>query len=218
MKKLKLNSKRKSSGQVIVLLIIVLVLLGVAYWWLSSTKQEMAKEGNQFANELVQKIVVQRDLNFFASRLSPQARMNFAAPTAQQEFINEIARHGTPVGAINVQGKMEFQSQFFEPHGTFQARINYPAEYADITFSISHPVGRWQIDDIAFIPQQRPAAGAALAPPAAAPPPAAASPATGSPAAESPPAAESSPASESSPTTGASAAPETSPATSPPAG
>ena len=199
MKKLKLNSKRKSSGQVIVLVIIVLVLLGIAYWWLDSTRKEMAKEGNQFANELVQKIVVQRDLNFFASRLSPQARMNFAAPTAQQEFINEIARHGTPVGPINVQGKIEFQSQFFEPHGSFQARMNYPAEYADITFSISHPVGRWQIDDIAFIPQQRPAAGPALAPPAAAPPPAASEPATGSPATGTSPATQASPATETSP-------------------
>src|SRR5215469_5897027 len=190
MKKMKLNSKRKSSGQVIVLVIIVLLLLFGAWWYLNSQKQASAKEGNQFANELVQKIVVQHDLNFFASRLSPQARMNFAAPTAQQEFINEIARHGAPVGPINVQGKIEFQSQFFEPHGTFQARINYPAEYADLTFTISHPVGRWQIDDIAFIPQQRPA----MAPPPAAPPPAASAPPTGSPATEASPAPETSPA------------------------
>jgi len=196
---MKLNSRSKSSGQVIVLVIIVLGLLGVAYWWLNSTKQQMAKDGQQFANELVQKIVVQRGLNFFASRLSPQARMNFAAPTAQQEFINEIGRHGAPVGQINVQGKMEFQSQFFEPHGTFQARINYPAEYAEINFTISHPVGRWQIDDIAFIPQQRPAAGPALAPPAAAPPPAASEPATGSPATGTSPATQASPATETSP-------------------
>ena len=196
---MKLNSRSKSSGQVVVLVIIVLGLLGAAYWWLNSTKQEMAKDGQQFANELVQKIVVQRDLNFFASRLSPQARMNFAAPTAQQEFINEIGRHGAPVGQINVQGKIEFQSQFFEPHGTFQARINYPAEYADINFTISHPVGRWQIDDIAFVPQQRPAAGPALAPPAAAPPPAASEPATGSPATGTSPATQASPATETSP-------------------
>ena len=196
---MKLNTRSKSSGQVIVLVIIVLGLLGVAYWWLNSTKQQMAKDGQQFANELVQKIVVQRDLNFFASRLSPQARMNFAAPTAQQEFINEIGRHGAPVGQINVQGKMEFQSQLFEPHGTFQARINYPAEYAEINFTISHPVGRWQIDDIAFIPQQRPAAGPALAPPAAAPPPAASEPATGSPATGTSPATQASPATETSP-------------------
>src|SRR5262249_4810394 len=100
MKQMKLNSRSKSSGQVIVLVIIVLVLLGVAYWYLASTKQQTAKEGKEFANELIQKIVVQRDLNFFASRLSPQARMNFAAPTAQQEFMTEIARHGAPVGPI----------------------------------------------------------------------------------------------------------------------
>jgi hypothetical protein len=192
---MKLNSRSKSSGQVIVLVIIVLGLLGVAYWWLNSTKQEMAKEGQQFANELVQKIVVQRDLNFFASRLSPQARMNFAAPTAQQEFINEIGRHGTPVGQINVQGKIEFQSQFFEPHGTFQARINYPAEYAEITFTVSHPVGRWQIDDIQFIPPQRPAAAPAMAPPPAT------GPATGSPATGAPPGTGTSPATEASPAT-----------------
>jgi hypothetical protein len=171
MKRLKLNSQRNSSGQVVVLLIIVLALLGVAYWWLSSTKQAMATEGTQFANELVQKIVVRRDLNFFVSRLSPQARMNFAAPTAQQEFMNEIARHGAPVGPINLEGKIEFESQFFEPHGSFHARINYPAEYAEINFTISHPVGRWQIDDIAFMPPQAgPAAAPAVAPvPAAAP-------------------------------------------------
>ncbi len=199
---MKLNSRSKSSGQVIVLVIIVLVLLGVAYWWLNSTKQQMAKEGQQFANELVQKIVVRRDLNFFASRLSPQARMNFAAPTAQQEFINEIGRHGAPVGQINVQGKIEFQSQFFEPHGTFQARINYPAEYAEINFTISHPVGRWQIDDIAFIPPRTqlgtvpavpPASGASPAP--AASPESAASPEP----ATSPAPAASSPAAASSP-------------------
>src|SRR5262249_28033736 len=83
---------------------------------------------------------------------------------------NEIARHGAPVGPINPQGKIEFESQFFEPHGSFHARINYPAEYAEINFTISHPVGRWQIDDIAFMPQQAPPAAA----PAVAPAPAAA--------------------------------------------
>jgi hypothetical protein len=193
MKQFKLSSKRNSSGQVVVLLIIVLALLGGAWWWLNSNKQNSAKEGRDFANELVQKIVVQHDLNFFASRLSPQARMNFAAPTAQQEFMNEIARHGTPVGPINLQGKIEFQSQFFEPHGRFQARINYPAEYAELDFTISHPVGRWQIDEITFIPPQRPAAGPALAPPPAAAPPAASAPATGSPATGTSPPPETSP-------------------------
>src|SRR5437879_135225 len=182
MKQLKLNSQRKTSGQVIVLLIIVLGVVGVAFWWLNSTKQEMAKEGTEFAKEAVQRIAVQHDSNFFNSRLSPQARMNFPV-SAQQEFMNEIVRLGAPVRPVDVQGKIEFNSQFFEPHGSFHARIYYPARYADMDLTISHPVGRWQIDEIAFIPQRE---QPAPPPPAAAPPPPPAAPAPESPAAPAP--------------------------------
>ena len=136
-----------------VLLIIVLALLGGAWWWLNSNKENAAKEGTEFAKEAVQKIAVQHDINFFNSRLGPQARMNFPA-SAQQEFMNEIVRLGAPVRPVDVQGKIEFNSQFFEPHGSFHARIYYPARYADMDLTISHPVGRWQIDEIAFIPQR----------------------------------------------------------------
>jgi hypothetical protein len=153
MKKLKMNSRSKSSGQVIVVLIIVLGLVGVGFWWLFSNKQEMAREGKQFAREAVQRIVVQRDIKFFNSRLSPAAHMNFPA-SAQQDFFAEIAKLGPPAGAIDVQGDIEFNSQFFEPHGNFHARINYPARFADINLLISHPVGRWQIDEVTFLPQR----------------------------------------------------------------
>ena len=171
MKKLKLSSKRKSSGQVLVLVIIVLVLIGGAFWWLNSTKQQMAKEGTDFARDAIQRIAVQHDINFFNSRLSPQARMNFPA-SAQQEFMNEIVKLGASVRPVDVQGKIEFQSQFFEPQGAFHARIYYPARYADMDLTISHPVGRWQIDEIAFIPQREQAAPAPAVAPAPAPPPA----------------------------------------------
>lgn len=148
-----MNSRSKSSGQAIVILIIVLALVGVGFWYLFTNKQEMAREGKQFARDAVQRIVVQRDINFFNSHLSPQARMNFPQ-SAQQDFFAEIAKLGAPSGAIDVKGDIEFNSQFFEPHGTFQARINYPARYADINLIISHPVGRWQIDDASFLAQR----------------------------------------------------------------
>jgi len=170
MKQFKLSSKRKTSGQVVAVVIILVLLLGGAWWWMNSNKQNSAKEGRDFANEAFQKIAVQHDINFFNSRLSPQARMNFPA-SAQQEFMNEIVKLGAPVRPVDVQGKIEFNSQFFEPHGSFKTRIYYSARYADMDLTISHPVGRWQIDEIAFIPQQQPAPGPA---PAAAPPPPAA--------------------------------------------
>jgi hypothetical protein len=153
MEKLKMHSHSKSSGQVIVIVIIVLALVGVGFWYLSSNKQEMAREGKQFANEVAQKVVVQHDINFFNSHLSPQARMNFPA-SAQQDFMNEIVQMGAPVGPINLEGQIEFNSQFFEPHGSFHGRVNYTARYADFDLTISHPVGRWQIDQISFVRQR----------------------------------------------------------------
>lgn len=207
MKQFKLSSKRKSSGQVVVLLIIVLALLGGAWWWLNSNKENSAKEGRDFAKEAIQKIAVQHDGNFFISRLSPQMRMAFAAPTAQQEFMNEIVKLGAPVRPIDVQGKIEFTSQFFEPHGSFHARIYYPARYADIDLTISHPVGRWQIDQIAFIPQaEHPGMPAPAAPPQTAPAPQAPPASPGAPPPQAPPAStggpEAPPASPASPGAG----------------
>jgi hypothetical protein len=199
MKQFKLSSKRKSSGQVVVLLIIVVALLVGAWWWLNSNKENSAKEGTDFAKEAFQKIGVQHDINFFNSRLSPQARMNFPAST-QQEFMNEIVKLGAPVRPVDVQGKIEFNSQFFEPHGSFHARIYYPARYADMDLTISHPVGRWQIDEITFIPQrEQPAAPAPAAPPPAAPAPQVPPASPGAPAPQVPPASPGAPAPQAPP-------------------
>jgi hypothetical protein len=104
MKQFKLSSKRKSSGQVVVLLIIVLALLGGAWWWLNSNKENAARR-NSFAKEATQKIAVQHDINFFNSRLSPQARMNFPAST-QQEFMNEIVKLGAPFGRWTFRARL----------------------------------------------------------------------------------------------------------------
>ena len=207
MKQFKLSSKRKSSGQVVVLVIIVLALLGGAWWWLNSNKQNAVKEGTDFAKEAIQKIAVQHDINFFNSRLSPQARMNFPA-SAQQEFMNEILRLGAPVRPVDVQGKIEFNSHFFEPHGAFHSRIYYPARYADVDLTISHPVGRWQIDEISFIPQREqpapPPPGGAPPPPAA-PAPQAPAASPGVPPPQAPPASTSGP--EAPPATSAAPSP-----------
>lgn len=147
-----MNSRSNSSGQIVVVLIILLAVIGAGAWWLFSNKQAMTTEGRKFGREAIQRIAVQHDLSFFASRLGPAGRRQFP-PSAQQEFISEIAKLGAPVGPIDVQGDVQFQSHFFEPRGNFHARLNYPAGPAEINVSVSHPVGRWQIDDIAFVPE-----------------------------------------------------------------
>jgi hypothetical protein len=151
MKELKMNSRSKSSGQILAIVIILLALIGAGFWWLFSNKQEMAKEGREFGREAIQRIAFQHDLAFFSSRLSPQARLQLP-PSAQQDFMSRMEKLGAPVGPVDVQGDILFQSQFFEPTGNFHARINYPARGAEINIAVSHPVGRWQIDDVSFAP------------------------------------------------------------------
>jgi hypothetical protein len=152
MEKLKMNSRSNSSGQVLGILIILVALLGAGGWWLLSNKQAMAKGGREFGRETIQRLVVQHDLKFFGEHLSPEARRQFP-PSVQQQFISQLQEFGTPVGPIDVQGDIQFQSHFFEPRGNFHARLNYPARPAEINLTVSHPVGRWQIDDIAFVPE-----------------------------------------------------------------
>jgi hypothetical protein len=149
MENLKMNSRSNSSGQILVVLIILIAVLVAGGWWLRSNRQAMAKQGREFGREAIQRLVVQHDLAFFASRLSPEARRHYPPPM-HQELISKFQQLGTPVGPIDVQGDIQFQSHFFEPRGNFHARLNYPARPAEINISVSHPVGRWQIDDIAF--------------------------------------------------------------------
>src|SRR5438093_13343982 len=124
MNKLKMNYRSKSSGQVLVVLIIMLGLIGAGFWWLFSSKQTMAKEGREFGKEAIQRLVVQHDLGFFSSRLSPQARLEYP-PSAQQDFISRLQHFGTPDGSLHGQGDVFFRAQFFELRGNFHATLNY---------------------------------------------------------------------------------------------
>jgi hypothetical protein len=146
---MKINPRSKSSGQILVIVIIVLVLVGIGFWWLSSNKQQMAKEGNEFGRKVIQELVMQYNLKFFAENLSPAMRLQYP-PSAQQDLMTQLAKLGAPLSPPKVDGDIVFQSHFFEPNGNFHAHIDYPTRGAEINVAVSHPVGRWQIDEINF--------------------------------------------------------------------
>jgi|SRR5215475_8225597 len=150
---MKINSRSKSSGQLLVIAIIVLVLIGIGFWWLFSNKQQMAKEGTAFGKQVIQELVMQRNVKFFAEHLSPAMRLQYP-PSAQQDLMTQLEKLGTPLSPPDVQGDIVFQSQFFEPNGNFHAHINYPTRGAEINVAVSHPVGRWQIDELIFTAEQ----------------------------------------------------------------
>jgi len=146
---MKINPRSKSSGQLLVILGIVVVLLVIGWWWLDSNKRQMVQEGRQFGKQVIQELIMQHNVKFFADHLSPAMRLQYP-PSAQQDLMNQINKLGEPVSPPNVEGDIVFQSHFFEPNGVFHARINYPARGAEINVAVSHPVGRWQIDEISL--------------------------------------------------------------------
>jgi hypothetical protein len=150
---MKINPGSKLSGQILVILIIVLVLIGIGYWWLDSNKRQMAQEGNQFGKQVIQELIMKHNVKFFADCLSPAMRLQYP-PSAQQDLMTQLDKLGTPISPPDVQGDIVFQSHFFEPNGNFHAHINYPTRGADINVAVSHPVGRWQIDEIALNAEQ----------------------------------------------------------------
>lgn len=131
------------------ILIIIVLLIGGAFWWLFSTKSEAAKEGREFANEAVQRLAVQHDITFLEAHLSPAAKMDMTPPL-QKNLIETLTQLGVPAQPIPVDGQIVFESQFFEPHGSFTAQLNYPGRPGKLEFSISHPAGMWKLDNVRF--------------------------------------------------------------------
>jgi hypothetical protein len=142
------RSKRAGEGGLPILIIIVLII-GGGFWWLFSTRSTAEKDGRAFADEAVQRLVVQHDLAFLESHLSPNAKMDLTPPL-QKNLIETLTQLGVPVQPIKVDGKITFESQFFDPKGLFTAQLNYPGRPGTLEIAISHPAGMWKFDSVRF--------------------------------------------------------------------
>ena len=147
------NSRFAVAGDGLVVVIIFLALIGGGIWWLYAHKSAMDKEGRLFAKTAVEALTIRHDPAFFAANLGPQARLE-NPPSVQVEKISQFTQMGVPAQPINIDEKMVWESQFFEPRGYFTAHLNYPARSATLQIAISHPVGKWQLDNVSFEPQK----------------------------------------------------------------
>ena len=151
--KLKRGSRSNRTGDGLVVVIIFLALIGVGVWWLYSHKAAMDKEGRLFGRDMIEALAVRHDKAFFAAHLSPQAKIDYP-PSVQQTTIEQFQQMGVPAQPVKIDEKMEWKNQFFEPQGFFTARLNYPARGATIRMAVSHPVGKWQLDNLEFAPDR----------------------------------------------------------------
>jgi hypothetical protein len=151
------NMKRKcdcrSNGQGLVIIIILLAVIGVGAWWLFDHKKTMDRDARAFGREAIQRLTVNHDANFLANNLSTQARLQMP-PSQQQYVIGKFTEMGVPNQPVRIEESVTFESHFFEPKGYFTAHLFYPASAATLQIAVSHPVSKWQLDDLTFIPER----------------------------------------------------------------
>ena len=147
MKKLNQCDRSSAAGQGLVVVVIFLALVGGGVWWLYSHKQAMDLEGRAFGREMVQRLAVNHDMSFFVNNLGPQGRLDYP-PSQQQYILGKFTELGVPVQPIKIDENMTWESHFFEPKGFFTAHLNYPGQAATMQIAISHPVSKWQLDNL----------------------------------------------------------------------
>jgi hypothetical protein len=134
-------------GEGLVVVIILVAILGAGVWWLFSTKKQSDKEARAFGREMIERLAIRHDGAFFGNNLGPQAKVDYPKP--QQDYlISKLTELGVPAQPIQIDANITFESQFFSPKGYFTAHLNYPSQPATMELAISHPVGKWQVDNL----------------------------------------------------------------------
>lgn len=137
------------------MVIIVLAVIGGGVIWLYSHKNALDRDARAFGREAVQKMAVEHDISFFRDHLGPQGKLD--NPPSQQAFIiSTLMTKGVPQQPINIEEQVTFESHFFEPRGYFTAHLSYPSGPATMQIAVSHPVGKWQLDNFTFQAQRPP--------------------------------------------------------------
>lgn len=147
MKDLNANCRVRQSGQGLVVLIILLAIIGGGVWWLFSFKNQRDKEARAFGRTMIERLTINHDVAFFANSLSPQARLQYP-PSNQQYIISKLKELGVPAQPIAIEESVTWESHFFRPQAIFIAQLNYPGRAAKIQIATSHPVGKWQLDNL----------------------------------------------------------------------
>jgi len=150
----KMNQQSKLSGQGLVVVIIILAIVGGGLWYLYSNKADTDREAREFGRETIKRLTVDHDRQYREAHLGPQAKLDM--PPSQRDYmIQRFAQIGVPSQPIQIDEDVTFESYFFEPRAIFTAHLNYPASPAMLQLATSHPVSKWQIDNVTLTMQQQ---------------------------------------------------------------
>ena len=142
------HSRIKAEGLAIWL--ILLAIFGGGVWFLFSSRADGQKNARAFADEVIQKVVVNYDEKYLDLRLSNSARNMYSAMW-RSRMIRYLRDFGPLSKPVETKGDVYFTSHFFEPRGTYQAQLAYPTMTATFDVTVSKGMTSWQVDEINLV-------------------------------------------------------------------
>ena len=147
---MKLAPHSRIKGEGLGIWIILLAIVGGAIWFVFSSRSEGQKNGRAFADEVIQKVVVNHDEKFLEQRLNPKARFNYS-PVWRSRMFQYLRSFGSLSQPPVTTGQVTFTSQFYDPRGFFRADLTYPNQTAYLELAVSKGLSAWQIDEINLV-------------------------------------------------------------------
>jgi hypothetical protein len=133
-------------GQALVFIIIVIAVIAAGLFFLNSMRKDAKVEGERFAHEMIEKCAFQHDVKWLHSKVAADRRTAIP-PAMDDQFIYYLTTLGVPDRNYVLDGKLEFDSYFVSPHGSYKVILTYPTQHATVNFTIARPSGIWLITD-----------------------------------------------------------------------
>ncbi len=142
----RLSKKVGERGQALVFVIIVIVVIGGGLYFLYSMRNSAIVEGQQYARQVIERCAFQHDLKFLNASVAADRRLA-VPPSMDAQFIDYLTKLGVPDRNYTLTGKLEFESYFVSPHGSYKAILTYPDQHATVSIGIARPSGLWLVTD-----------------------------------------------------------------------
>jgi hypothetical protein len=144
----------RQAGYVGLAVTVALVLVGMLVF-LYHMRQTSESEARRFVNELIQRCGFQHDVNFLHSVVAGDRRLA-VPPGKDNEFIDTLAKLGTPDPNYTVTGGLQFDHYFFSPHGRFQSILTYADRHGTFFVNVARPSGIWLVEDYGIMWERPP--------------------------------------------------------------
>jgi hypothetical protein len=148
------NLRTRAGGSVLFAIIVVLVIGGM-FFFLYHRRNTIQRKGREFARQVIDRCAFQHDVKYLHSVVAADRRLAIP-PGKDDEFIDTLARLGMPNADYSITGELQFEDQFFSPHGTYKSVLRFPDRAGTVYVNVALPGAMWVVTDYGIIWEKPP--------------------------------------------------------------